>query len=65
MDEDFEVARTRKWEECGSDEKLLWLAFLPSFYHAEDNVNFTGLKGVISGISPLFLKQEMRRRNHK
>ena len=28
--EDFEVARTRKWGDCGSDEKLLWLAFLTS-----------------------------------
>ena len=23
------MARTRKWGECGSEEKLLWLAFLP------------------------------------
>ena len=30
MDEDFEVVRTRKWGESGSDEKLLWLAYLPS-----------------------------------
>ena len=28
---DFEVAWTRKLGECGSDEILLWLAFLPSF----------------------------------
>jgi len=27
------VARTRKWGECGLDEKLLWLAFLPSWRH--------------------------------
>ena len=25
------MALTRKWGECGSDEKLLWLFFLPSF----------------------------------
>ena len=29
-DEDFEVAWTRKWGECGSDEILLWLVFLLS-----------------------------------
>ena len=29
-DEDFGVARTRKWGECGSDYEFLWLAFRPS-----------------------------------
>jgi len=28
-EENLEVVRTRKWEECGSDEKLLRFAFLP------------------------------------
>ena len=44
---DSEVARKRKWEECGSDEKSLGLAFLPSVecfaannYKKEGGLNF-------------------------
>ena len=29
------MVRTRKWGECGSDEKLFWLVFLPSVNNAE------------------------------
>ena len=28
-DEHFDVAQTRKFEECGSDEKMRWLALNP------------------------------------
>ena len=30
--EDFELTRTRKWGECGSNKILVWLASLPSLY---------------------------------
>ena len=32
-DEDFQMVWTRKWWKCGSDEKLLWLAFLPLHHY--------------------------------
>ena len=35
-DEDLEVARMKKWGECGSNKKLLCLVFLPSFRGAPE-----------------------------
>ena len=34
-DEHVEVARTRNWAECGSDEKMRWFALHPSFRRAQ------------------------------
>ena len=48
-DENFELAQTRKWGECVSDEKLLWLAFLTLLnnftwflsYLLDNNIKYT------------------------
>ena len=45
-EENFEVARTRKWGKCGLDEILLWLTFLPSF-------NITTKVSILKGASTI------------
>ena len=35
---DFEAVWTKTLEECGSEEKLLWLAFLPSMTKTQISV---------------------------
>ena len=38
-DETFDVARTRKCAECGSDEEMWWLALHPSHNNAQINAS--------------------------
>ena len=49
-DQHFEVARTRKCAECGSDEKMRWLALHPSLVNTSTYIVRVSLSCIVSQI---------------
>ena len=50
-DEHFDVARTRKCAECGSNEEMRWLALHPSYKHTYGDNNGAKLTLTLSEAS--------------